>query len=159
MYHELDYSRGPGAEDKYIEFVEKNLGVKFPLKYIECVKQADCCTIKDDCFWITNLYSEKDPKTMIQCNLGEFTSFDPNQYNILKRMFYLPDFFPKGLLPISDDGGGNLVCFDYRESGWHDPNPPMVCWMHEWEEDKSIVFVANNFEELLLKLEPNCDDE
>jgi len=159
IYPKLYRYRGPGAEDKYIEFVEKNLGVKFPPLYIECVKQGDFGRIKDDCFWVTNPYSDEYPNEMMQGSLGAFTSFNPLGVNVLTDALDLPYFFPKGLLPISDDGGGNYVCFDYRKSGWNDPNPPVVFWIHDAAEDKSIAFVANNFGEFLLKLVPNCDDE
>ena len=60
---------------------------------------------------------------------------------------YLKDeILPKGLIPFSDDGGGNFLCFDYRKS---DQNPSIVLWIH----DESIHFIAHNFDDFLKMLQ------
>ena len=56
--------------------------------------------------------------------------------------------FEDGLIPFGDNGGGDMICFDYR----HDKttnNPPIVIWNHDMGFDHRVVFVANNFEEFI----------
>lgn len=68
-----------------------------------------------------------------------------------------PEFFPKGLIPFSQDGGGNYLCFDYRNCK---ENPPIIFWNHEVEENEGIFYLADSFEEFIngLKSEDECDD-
>ena len=68
-----------------------------------------------------------------------------------------PEFFPKGLIPFSQDGGGNYLCFDYRN---YKENPPIVFWHHAIEENEGIFYLANSFEEFInsLKSEEELDD-
>ena len=56
--------------------------------------------------------------------------------------------FEDGLIPFGDNGGGDMICFDYR----HDKttnNPPIVIWNHDMGLKHRVVFVANNFEEFI----------
>lgn len=62
------------------------------------------------------------------------------------------EFFPENLVAFGRDGGGNLICFDYREDPNTD-NPPIVYWLHGWGEGKDIAYVAKDFEEFLNILE------
>ncbi len=79
-------------------------------------------------------------------------------YNeILDEIQNLPEFFPKGLIPFSQDGGGNYLCFDYRNCT---ENPPIVFWHHAIEENEGIFHLADSFEEFIssLKSEEELDD-
>ena len=52
------------------------------------------------------------------------------------------------LLPLMNDGGGNLYCMDTRISG----EPPVVFWDHEMGPDQKPALDASNFETWLSRL-------
>jgi hypothetical protein len=55
--------------------------------------------------------------------------------------------FEDGLIPFGGNGGGDMICFDYRN---HDgDNPPIVIWNHDMGFEHRVVFIANNFEEFI----------
>lgn len=56
--------------------------------------------------------------------------------------------FEDGLIPFGDNGGGDLICFDYRKNQITD-NPPIVIWNHDMGLKHRVVFIANNFEEFI----------
>jgi hypothetical protein len=56
--------------------------------------------------------------------------------------------FEDGLIPFGDNGGGDLICFDYRKN--RDTNdPPIVIWNHDMGLEHRVVFIANNFEDFI----------
>jgi len=56
------------------------------------------------------------------------------------------------ILPIADDGSGNLICLDLTESG----NGRVVLWVHD-EPGQPILRVASSFEEFIDLLTVNPD--
>lgn len=48
------------------------------------------------------------------------------------------------IIPFGVDGGGNLMCFDYRESEYE---PKIVFWKHD--EDRGLDFVSESFDKFL----------
>jgi hypothetical protein len=40
------------------------------------------------------------------------------------------------------------MCFDYR-NGKDNPNPPVVYWAHEYEENDGICPLADNFDDFM----------
>jgi len=60
---------------------------------------------------------------------------------------------PDGVIPFSRDGGGNLICFDYRETPDH---PTVVFWDHEKCDDPPL-YVASSFTDFLNKLYDDPD--
>ena len=138
---------GSGAEESYIKFSEKNIGVSLPKLYLDCIRQADQGTFKNPAFSYIDPYSTIKRKTI----RGGLVSFDPtDRYNILRQYFLMPSFFPKNLLPIGIVGNGDYVCFDYSVSGFDDKDPPVVLWIHDNPEGKEIADIAINFEEFLI---------
>lgn len=141
---------GPGATNQLIDFVEKNLRVKFPEEFIACIKQADT-GVPEKCF-----FEFVDPSTekMRKEETGAFLSFEPSKEdNILRTYFTRPDFFPQTLLPFAGDG--DYLCFDYSIDGFEDKDPPVVFWLHDYPEGKEVVDLAINFKEFLEKLKPD----
>lgn len=51
---------------------------------------------------------------------------------------------PREILPIADDGSGNLICLDLTESG----KGRVIVWVHD-DPDLPIVEVADSFEEFV----------
>lgn len=56
--------------------------------------------------------------------------------------------FEDGLIPFGDNGGGDMICFDYRTNRATD-NPPVVIWNHDMGLEYRVVFIAKNFEEFV----------
>jgi hypothetical protein len=54
--------------------------------------------------------------------------------------------FPDGLFPIAGDGGGDLLCLDFRG---RPAGPAVVYWSHEVGGEEGVVPVAGSFGELL----------
>lgn len=140
---------GPGATDEIIDFTEKNLRVKFPQEFIDCVKQTDRGTPERSVFE----FVDSETGEMRKEEVGEFLSFNPeNKFNILRENFIKPQFFPHTLLAFAGDG--DYLCFDYSIGGFEDKNPPVVYWRHEHPERENIVDIAITFKEFLEKLKP-----
>ena len=56
--------------------------------------------------------------------------------------------FEDGLIPFGDNGGGDMICFDYRKDRTTN-DPPIVIWNHDMGLKYRVVFIANNFEEFI----------
>jgi len=56
--------------------------------------------------------------------------------------------FEDGVIPFGDNGGGDMICFDYRKNRTTD-NPPIVIWNHDMGLEHRVVFIAKNFEEFV----------
>lgn len=87
-------------------------------------------------------------------------SYKQNNGSLLSTFNSPPEFFPEGLVAFSEDGGGNYICFDYRQ-GKKNSDPSVVFWNHEAEIGKDVSFVAINFEVFLsmLKSEEEIEEE
>ena len=73
------------------------------------------------------------------------TTADPSDPDVFK--FY--QYFSEKLIPFGDTGGGDFICFDYRDNPQTD-NPPVVLWCHDANDSEGrISFIANNFEEFI----------
>ena len=141
---------GEGASSQCIDFVEKNLQLKLPESFLNCIRQVDSGVPEYPLF----RYLDPDTKRF-RIDIASFISFLPeNSYNILRTFFMLPEFFPKKLVPIMENGGGDYICFDYSIDGFQDKDPPVVLWLHENSEGQDIVDLAINFQRFLSKLEP-----
>lgn len=95
-------------------------------------------------------------------SVGVLLSLDPrhtdNVFECIKHVA-VDDQLPAGLLPIIDDGGGDLICLDYREGG---DEPAVVYWAHELGGDDAVVGLCSSFHEFLALLEHEAvrrDDE
>jgi len=151
MAYQVINGLGSGAEERYIQFVEQNLGINFPQAYLECIRQADQGTFEEQDFEFINPANGKNEESF----LGAFLSFNPkNPHNILRAYFMMPSFFPRTLVPFAEVGNGDLICFDYSVSGFEDPDPPVVYWIHDNPEEKEVADLAINFKEFLNKLQP-----
>jgi len=52
-------------------------------------------------------------------------------------------YYPDGILPFSDDTGGNYFSFDFRGNS---DAPSVVFIDHEFQGEGALIHVANNFE-------------
>ena len=146
---------GEGASSQCIDFVEKNLQLKFPESFLSCIRQIDSGTPENPLFKHLEPASQK-----FSVDSASFISFNPERSdNILRTFFMFPEFFPKKLVPIMENGGGDYVCFDYSIDCFQDKDPPVGFWLHEYEDGKNIVDLAINFETFLNNLKSENEIE
>ena len=96
-------------------------------------------------------------RTWSSC-IGGLLSLDPRKIdNVFACLVGLSreDGLPQGLIPISDDGGGDLICLDYRFV--HEGPPSVVYWAHELGGENGIIAIASSFDEFLEILEQEAD--
>lgn len=146
--------------EEVIRDIEKFLCVKLPHIYTNFISGHNGAYLKNDIFdyydpnradgingnGITFLNAEKIPDHIKLLKYDEDPDWGPE---------YL---FEDGLIPFGDNGGGDLICFDYRKDRETD-NPPIVIWNHDMGLEHRVVFIAPNFEEFINMLhEPNDED-
>ncbi len=148
---------GPVSLER-IQYVESQIGVKLPKSYIDFILPNDEAYIEPGAFlYFDESFQEKAGAGVgVFLKIGESKAFSDLLSKNIRLQSY--DFFPDGLMAFSQDGGGNLLCFDYRK-GKDSLDPPIVYWNHEAEEGKDVSFLANNFEAFLkiLKTDEEMD--
>lgn len=105
-------------------------------------------------------YYDVQLKELISSDIGSVFAFNSGRdcINLEDEYNCPPEFFPKNLVAFAENGGGDMVCFDYRTDSKTD-NPPIVYWRHDADIGKDVSFVANNFEEFIKMLEVPDDEE
>jgi cell wall assembly regulator SMI1 len=138
-----------------VKFVESKLGCKFPQSYINCIKNCDGCTPINSDFKYFDSFFKKERES----GIGIFLSLSNSENSELLNTFTNPpEFFPEGLVAFADTGGGDFICFDYRNDK-NQMDPPVVYWFHEADIGQDVSFVAHNFEEFLSILEEPNNEE
>ena len=133
-------------EMELVEKVEKLNGIKLPNEYKQFIIRHNGASliIHSFDFYDENIGDESsDAITFIE--VQEITMF---MDGLLRESMDDPDYFPEKLIPFGDTGGGDFICFDYRD--YNGSNPPIIIWNHDvYENSKRISFIANNFEEFI----------
>lgn len=134
-------NRSAPADEIDIRKIEAFCKVTLPVSYVDVMKLHDGGYINNDTFYYYNNNNNK-------CigNIGVMYKILNGYESLLGDLIDPPEFFPKGLIPFADDGGGNLTCFDYRNCT---ENPPIVFWVCGDPEGEDTHFVAKNFEEFV----------
>ncbi|KLA27205.1 SMI1/KNR4 family protein [Bacillus cereus] len=143
-----------------VKNVEKELGIHFPLNYIECVMKNNGAHVSPEVF-------EIEGKRKV---FGTLLTYDmDDDENIIEVFYDYNDTLPSALVPFAFDPAGNLICFDYKN---HEEDPIVVFWEHEeaWEKEtlmesegitaeeaeevarENVFYIANDFTEFLNKL-------
>jgi len=144
---------GPAVDEKYIEYTENHLKVKFPESYINCLRQGDQGTFENPLFTFKDPISKEDSKSVV----GALISFDPAcEHNILKKKTFCR-YFNSGVIPIAEVGNGDYICLDYSIPVDNYPDPPVFLLLHKNPWKYRLGLIAMNFDEFLARLEP--DDE
>ena len=140
------------TNEERISFIQNSINIKLPKTFINFVRECDggSPSLCDFEYW-----DEYKNKIRIDC-VGMFLSLSPRDYSDFYHAWLSPpEFFPKDLVAFADTGGGDLICFDYRNNT-DDANPPIVYWNHESDTGKDVSFIAKDFETFLTMLkEPN----
>lgn len=123
---------GRGATSSEIETAERELGLKFPKSYREFLSKLGWLY----CPFVT------------VCGLGADADWRTNLMAIVQSWWREVDAdirLPRNLIPVVDDGSGNVYCLDISQM--HESECPVVFWDHESFEgaDQVPVRVASNF--------------
>ena len=102
-----------------ISQVEKEMGVVFPLLFIETVRKYNGGRP------LNNVFDTEKTAEHVFSNLLTFNTSENN--SILAVYRDNVERLPQGVIPFATDPGGNYICFDYRKSS----NPEVVFWNHE----------------------------
>ncbi len=131
---------------KQIIMLEENFSVIFPKKYTEFIIIHNGASLIIDSFnFYDNDLEQQNNASIAFIPIEKITKFMEGLLNESKDD---PGYFSQKLIPFGDDGGGNYMCFDYREHKGN--NPPIIYWNHSvYENSKRISFIANSFEEFI----------
>src|SRR5260221_14010641 len=131
-----------------VNFIENELGVRLPQEFIDIIKDCDGGVPIHSKFSFYNLILRKAAVT----NIDRFLSLNDSPYSLLNEYKNPLPFFPKGLIPFAISETLNLICFAYSDNR-KNPNPGIVYWtLDEFNGDRSVSFIASNFEEFIWKL-------
>jgi hypothetical protein len=129
-----------------IHYTEQVLGIVFPDTYRLCAKQFHGGTPSRRGFAFVDSYGP-----IVGC-LGALLSLSQqNPENVLACSAQLRRRGLQRVIPFATDGGGDYMCFDYR-----DPMltiPTIVYWNHEESPELSLTYLASCFEDFLAMLE------
>ena len=127
LRHDESAIFGNGADDIEIARAEELLELSFPASYRQFMQQFGWGGVGD--LEIFGLGADVPPfLNVVYLTKSERTEAQPP--------------LQKTLLPICNDGFGNLFCIDTTE--WR-PNKPVVFWNHEELPDQEAEEVAEDF--------------
>jgi cell wall assembly regulator SMI1 len=146
VWYDYLFDNPPKASQESIDKAEKELGVKLPADFLAIATTHQGGTPEPSSF---------DLPDGTGSSFGSLLHFeeDPFFFNIVVRREPVSDVLPDKVIPFAEDGGGNLLCFDYRETPDH---PPVVFWDHEHCDDPPQP-LASSFTDLLNKLYDDPD--
>jgi cell wall assembly regulator SMI1 len=126
---------GKGATLKEVELAEIELGVKFPTDYAAFLKEFGWGGASH---WEIYGLGSDVPRNveLVRLTLSERSEMSPR--------------LPERLLPIYNDGFGNLSCLD--TAAMKDGRCPVVFWDHDQDEDQFPEIEANSFNDWLAAL-------
>jgi cell wall assembly regulator SMI1 len=131
----------PVSEDAVVN-VERKFGYVFPAAFRTLVREVHGGHPD------TNEFVYQDPVLgPVATGLSELLSVDVREAgNIIAVHEWVADRLPAGVIPFGSDGGGDYVCFDFREDA---SRPRVVYWMHEKPPSAAIVPLAESFDGFL----------
>jgi len=135
------------ATREQIEGAELLLGIRFPSLYHDFIARYG------------GVYGDADfpvPGTEYPASVGLWLSLSPWERQSLWSILasWSEHELPPKIVPFGLDGGGNLLCFDYRLS----PNPKVAFWYHELEGEDGLHLISETFEGFLGTLREPSDD-
>ena len=138
--------------DKDLEKFEHQIGAKLPIAFREFLQKYNGGVIRPSGFRYANEGID---------NFGYIRHFfsitDENEYNSLLKQFKMSQsYLPNRLLPIADDGLGNLICISIKGSDigkiyFADHDIPE-------EEEENLFVIADNFVSFLESLSEYTED-
>ena len=142
------------ASNQAITETLQTLQKKIPALFMDMMKLCDGGCLKNSFFEYYDVF--------LGCVVGDsaacFLGFEESEYSLLCIFKNPPELLPKDVIAFAETGGGDLICFDYRQKAETD-DPPVVFWSHEASPDQSLSPIAPNFEAFLSILKRPPDDE
>jgi len=132
-----------------ITFVENLIEAKLPAPYLELLQFSNGGHPELDTFY----YKSNDIQQ--HWNIDKFfhISFDTNDmYDVVWNYNHRWNNANKHIVPIAQNGGGDLFCLDLSENG----KGRIIVWIHD-DPEISLLEVANSFEALIDELILNPD--
>lgn len=139
--------------------IEKLYGIKLPKVYVQFIAMHNGARLNADSFTYddpnvgrknSDAIAFLEVEGIIPC-INDIKSGEEPNWDIKYK-------FEDGLVPFGDNGGGDMICFDYRKDKTTD-NPPVVIWNHDMGFDHRVVFIANSFEEFIGMLHAYEEEE
>jgi len=130
---------------KLLDCFEKNKLIIFPKSYKNLVADVDGGWLK------RNIFSYKNKKNnIIEDVVGCFLCWGNSPYESFSELVKSPpEFFSEGLIAFASNGGGDYLCFDYRNCR---ENPPIVLWLSRGRRERGVVFLSSSFDEFINNL-------
>ncbi|WP_309398424.1 SMI1/KNR4 family protein [Cerasicoccus maritimus] len=137
----FDKSESPITETQ-IEGAENLIGVSFPEEYKKVIREFN------------GAYGDVDfpiPGSEYGGSMGIWLSLSPwDRETIWSSLSAWNEHeLSEKIIPFGEDGGGNWICFDYRENK---EEPSIVYWFHEIGGDDGCIFVCDRFTTFLNSL-------
>ena len=131
--------------NKRLSFLEDEINVSLPNIFKQIIVNCDGGVPSKSIFtYYDRMYEEN-----LQSSVGGFLNFSKSEWSDFYQNYIdPPEFFPKNLIAFASTGGGDYICFDYRQ-GKDNINPPIVFWNHGADIGKDVSFIADNFEEFM----------
>ena len=142
-----DFYESPPT-NKEIDFIEEKIDIRFPRDFIACVKDYNEGSPSPRIFDCKSQFDGKN----IETSFGGLMSFNPEDIEYILQSYKVlrSEHSQDLIVPFAADAGGNLICFDYRETK---ENPPVVYWEHEaYPPEKAITYLAPTFTDFLKML-------
>jgi hypothetical protein len=124
-----------------IAFVENLIGAKLPSSYIAFLMFSNGGYPELDTFYDT---TEGSGEEWAVDHFLHISSDLDSTNNVVWQYQHRWSGAPKEILPIADDGLGDLICLDLTELG----KGRVIVWVHD-DPDLPIVEVADSFEEFV----------
>jgi hypothetical protein len=134
--------------DNVLEGAEMLLGIRYPGAYREIIREFSGAS-GDVEFRV-----DRPSPGFDVCGVGLLHSLLPwSSESVDSRLSsWLEHGLSERIVPFGEDGGGNYVCFDYRQADV----PRIVYYFHELYGDDGIMDVCESFDEFLRRLQlPN----
>jgi hypothetical protein len=173
VWHSFEwYECGESPTDARIAEVERAFGVRFPETYLSLIRLCDGAEPQDCCFNVKHPGGNRQwkygfgrllsfraamPRDIRQRMLTEpeaWREVTDNPWSSIEEYAEeLPPGMEFGLVPFSENGLGDFLCFDYRKNRI-DADPPVVIWFHEFTDGDPVVRLAESFDALFVILGP-----
>jgi len=131
--------------DHFIDSAEKLFGVRYPDAYRTIIREYS------GAFGDVDFRVDRPSSGFDYCSIGLIHSLKPwNRNSVYSLLASWPEHdLSDRIVPFAEDGGGNYLCFDYRQSDV----PQIVFYFHELSGEDGIMKVCDTFEEFLDRLQ------
>lgn len=134
------------VDEKRVAEIEETLLIKLPEDYKTCAKKFHGGSPR------RRKFSFHDKHGRVSSLLGGLLSLHQGSPEyIVDITNFMREQGVERLVPFATNGGGDYICFDYRNINDFE-EPKIVYWNHEETGSDAILFLSNSFEEFLRML-------